>query len=83
MIHQEIDYAKLERVRDELRYTNWTRIEAAPNTYFGLLRDQILAVQTFVEEKEQKARLEWEAEYDRLLLYGMACGFIEEEQTYT
>lgn len=72
MINEEIDYAKLERVRDELRYPNWTKVDAAPNTYFELLRDQILAVQSFVEEQDQKARLEWEAEFDRLLLYGMA-----------
>ena len=83
MINQEIDYAKLERVRDELRYPDWNKVEAAPNTYFGLLRDQMLAVQAYAQELERKTRLEWEAEYDRLLLYGMALGFIEEEQTYT
>jgi hypothetical protein len=79
MINQDIDYAKLERVRDELRYPDWNKVEAAPNTYFGLLRDQMLAVQAYAEELDRKDRFEQEQEYQRLLVYGMVRGFIEEE----
>ena len=79
MINEEIDYAKLERVRDELRYPDWTKVEATPNTYFGLLRDQMLAVQAYTDELERKTRLEFDAEFDRLLRRGIALGFIEEE----
>ena len=71
-----IDYAKLERARDELRYRDWAKVKASPNTYLGLLRDQMLAIQAYAEELEQKA------EYDRLTRYGIAQGFIEEEQNY-
>ena len=83
MINQEIDYAKLERVRDEMRYPDWNKVEASPNTYFGLLRDQMLAVQAYAEELDQRARLEHEQEYQRLLVYGMVRGFIEDAQSYS